>query len=80
MESSLRPTEIFAHSLFDEGRADAAGPLVSAVMPCLNEARTVGRCVAKARTALAQMGINGEVIVADNGPGKVSGTFFWLVL
>jgi glycosyltransferase involved in cell wall biosynthesis len=40
---------------------------VSIVMPCLNEARTVGRCVAKAVRALEEMGIQGEVIVADNG-------------
>ena len=40
---------------------------VSVVMPCLNEARTVGRCVAKAVRALEGLGIAGEVIVADNG-------------
>jgi glycosyltransferase involved in cell wall biosynthesis len=40
---------------------------VSVVMPCLNEALTVGRCVAKAVRALEEMGIHGEVIVADNG-------------
>jgi hypothetical protein len=40
---------------------------VSVVMPCLNEARTVGRCVDKARTALDALGIVGEVVVADNG-------------
>jgi hypothetical protein len=40
---------------------------VSVVMPCLNEARTVGRCVAKAVHALEQLGVCGEVIVADNG-------------
>jgi glycosyltransferase involved in cell wall biosynthesis len=40
---------------------------VSVVMPCLNEARTVGRCVDKAVTALQKMGVLGEVIVADNG-------------
>ena len=40
---------------------------VSVVMPCLNECETVGTCVQKAREALAQSGISGEVIVADNG-------------
>src|SRR5262249_14261515 len=40
---------------------------VSVVMPCLNEARTVGRCVAKARAALERCGVRGEVVVADNG-------------
>lgn len=40
---------------------------VAIVMPCLNEARTVGRCVAKAVAALKRLGIDGEVIVADNG-------------
>ncbi|MEP6694706.1 MAG: glycosyltransferase family 2 protein [Chloroflexota bacterium] len=36
-------------------------------MPCLNEAVTVADCVKQARDALAKYGINGEVIVADNG-------------
>lgn len=47
--------------------ADAPAIEVSVVMPCLNEARTVGRCVAKAVRALEELGIRGEVIVADNG-------------
>src|SRR5262249_24481144 len=53
------------------GASMQAGPddaiEVSVVMPCLNEARTVGRCVEKAVTALQKMGVRGEVIVADNG-------------
>jgi glycosyltransferase involved in cell wall biosynthesis len=40
---------------------------LSVVMPCLNEAATVGACVKKAADALEQHGIRGEVIVADNG-------------
>jgi len=40
---------------------------VSVVMPCLNEADTVARCVTKARRALEAAGLQGEVIVADNG-------------
>jgi glycosyltransferase involved in cell wall biosynthesis len=40
---------------------------VSIVMPCLNEAETVGACVTKARAALAANGVCGEVLVADNG-------------
>ena len=37
------------------------------LMPCLNEAATVGRCIAKARGFLERAGIAGEVLVADNG-------------
>jgi hypothetical protein len=40
---------------------------LSIVMPCLNEARTVGKCVDMARQALDEMAIHGEVIIADNG-------------
>jgi len=40
---------------------------ISVVMPCLNEALTVGKCVAKAVAALQRLGVDGEVIVADNG-------------
>lgn len=42
-------------------------PLVSVVMPCLDEAETVARCVRTARSALEAAGIPGEVLVADNG-------------
>ncbi|HUG97811.1 MAG TPA: glycosyltransferase family 2 protein [Gammaproteobacteria bacterium] len=37
------------------------------LMPCLNEAATVGACVAKALGFLERSGIAGEVLVADNG-------------
>jgi hypothetical protein len=40
---------------------------LSILMPCLNEARTVGACVKKALAYLDLHEINGEVIVADNG-------------
>ncbi|MEO8030626.1 MAG: glycosyltransferase family 2 protein [Gemmatimonadota bacterium] len=40
---------------------------LSIVMPCLNEADTLASCVGKARRAMAEAGIAGEVIVADNG-------------
>jgi glycosyltransferase involved in cell wall biosynthesis len=36
-------------------------------MPCLNEAETVATCVRKARGFLERVGIDGEVLVADNG-------------
>ncbi len=37
------------------------------LMPCLNEAATVGQCVAKARSFLRRAALDGEVLVADNG-------------
>jgi len=40
---------------------------LSIVLPCLNEERTVGICVSKAINFLKENGINGEVVVADNG-------------
>jgi glycosyltransferase involved in cell wall biosynthesis len=40
---------------------------LSVVMPCLNEAETLESCIRKARQALQDSGIRGEVIVADNG-------------
>jgi len=36
-------------------------------MPCLDEARTVGACIETARRFLEQHGVQGEVLVADNG-------------
>jgi hypothetical protein len=40
---------------------------VSVVLPCLDEADSVGLCVAEARAALSEAGIDGEVVVVDNG-------------
>lgn len=49
-------------------RADDAGaPLVSAIIPCLNEERTLGICIQKALDVFAKRGIAGEVVVGDNG-------------
>ena len=42
-------------------------PEVSLVMPCLNEAETVAVCIQKATACLADNGVSGEIIVADNG-------------
>jgi len=40
---------------------------ITIVMPCLNEAETVADCVRIARDWMTRAGVNGEVIVADNG-------------
>ncbi|MBV9301665.1 MAG: glycosyltransferase family 2 protein [Acidobacteriaceae bacterium] len=41
--------------------------VISVVMPCLNEAETLATCIRKARSAIQETGVTGEVIVADNG-------------
>lgn len=47
---------------------DAAGGIeLTLLMPCLNEARTVGICVEKGRKWMESAGVAGEIIVADNG-------------
>jgi Glycosyl transferase family 2 len=40
---------------------------VSVVIPCLNEAETIHECVSRAMGVLEASGMQGEVIVADNG-------------
>lgn len=40
---------------------------VSAVLPCLNEELTIGSCIEKAMRSFADLGMRGEVVVADNG-------------
>jgi len=37
------------------------------LMPCLNEAETLAVCIAKALDYLERSGVNGEVLIADNG-------------
>ncbi|MBI4408778.1 MAG: glycosyltransferase [Gemmatimonadetes bacterium] len=46
---------------------------VSILIPCRNEAATIGACVRAARAALAQNGYAGEVVVCDNGSTDGSG-------
>ena len=58
--------------LLDEPRranleVDAEEIEVTVVMPCLDEARTLGRCIDKARRGLDGLGVRHEVVVADNG-------------
>jgi glycosyltransferase involved in cell wall biosynthesis len=45
---------------------DAELPLVSVVIPCLNEAENIESCVTAALEAIVRMGVHGEVVVADN--------------
>jgi len=46
---------------------EGGGVEVSIVMPCLNEAESLGVCIEKARAILQELEISGEVVVADNG-------------
>jgi glycosyltransferase involved in cell wall biosynthesis len=40
---------------------------LSIVIPCLNEAETIGHCISDAQKLLSGFSLEGEVIVADNG-------------
>jgi glycosyltransferase involved in cell wall biosynthesis len=51
----------------DVDRESRSAVKVSVVIPCLNEAASIERCVGRARAALEGEGWGGEVIVADNG-------------
>ncbi|WP_040687843.1 MULTISPECIES: glycosyltransferase family 2 protein [Pseudanabaena] len=42
-------------------------PLVTVLMPCLNEAETLGTCITKAKNYFLHHDIDGEVLIADNG-------------
>jgi glycosyltransferase involved in cell wall biosynthesis len=59
--------------LHEPSRMTAGAPVsqqtceLTILMPCLNEAETLERCIAKARGFLARTGVTGEVVVADNG-------------
>jgi glycosyltransferase involved in cell wall biosynthesis len=40
---------------------------LSVVLPCLNEAETLATCIKKARGSMEALGVEGEIVVADNG-------------
>jgi glycosyltransferase involved in cell wall biosynthesis len=46
---------------------------VSVVIPCLNEAESIGQCVNAAQRVLDEHGLDGEVVVVDNGSEDGSG-------
>jgi len=50
-----------------EGDDRADRPQLSIVMPCLNERQTLESCIGKAQTAIAELGMTGEIVIADNG-------------
>lgn len=55
-------------SLISASPESSEEPLeLSIVMPCLNEAETLGTCITKARQWLIKNRVAGEIIVADNG-------------
>lgn len=45
----------------------APAPEISIVLPCLNEALTLASCLREISAALSANGIDGEIVVADNG-------------
>ena len=57
-----------ARSPETQTEADATQAVgLSVVLPCLNEAETIGTCITKAQRSMKELGIDGEVLVADNG-------------
>jgi hypothetical protein len=51
----------------DEQSVAEPGVEVSVVLPCLDEAETLATCIRKATQSMAEVGVRGEVVVADNG-------------
>lgn len=60
-----------AEAIVSKGRIVSAkneAPIeVSIVIPCLNEAETLERCIRKALASFKKLNVRGEVIVSDNG-------------
>ena len=50
----------------------SAEPQVSVVMPCLNEEAAIGPCIEKIEATFAAAGIDGEIVVCDNGSTDAS--------
>lgn len=63
IEMTVEPMQVFTTS---EPAMDAATK-VSVILPCLNEADSVAYCVLEAYRGLEAAGLEGEVIVVDNG-------------
>jgi len=46
---------------------DAGVKEMTILMPCLNEAETIGACIERAKDLLVKNGIRGEILISDNG-------------
>ena len=53
-------------TVVESRETDRHAPLVSVVIPCLNEAENIEECIRRAQEAIAQHDLDGEVVVADN--------------
>jgi glycosyltransferase involved in cell wall biosynthesis len=49
------------------GQSVADAIELTILMPCLNEAETLATCIAKATSFLQRSGVQGEIVIADNG-------------
>jgi len=65
--TAAQPAKIAAPRLAEAPASESAPLQLSVVMPCLNESRTLASCIEKALATMKRLGIQGEVIVADNG-------------
>lgn len=62
-----QPSTTTPMSTTDSPLDSVSAPELSVVMPCLNEAETLAKCIEKAQRAFREGDINGEVVIADNG-------------
>ncbi|NQT49988.1 glycosyltransferase family 2 protein [Candidatus Kuenenbacteria bacterium] len=46
---------------------ESQNPVLSVVMPCLNEEETIGECIRKIKLSFSESNIDGEILVCDNG-------------
>ena len=63
----MKPSGVAETSAAPPGERGTREPELSVVIPCLNEAESIEVVVRKATETMAAVGIDGEVVVADNG-------------
>ncbi len=72
VEQTRPPLPADLASCAPDGRVGPDSTLVSVVIPCLNEAGNIERCVHAALQALRDGGLDGEVLVVDNASEDAS--------
>jgi glycosyltransferase involved in cell wall biosynthesis len=63
---------LYEETMLDQGALSrtteiSTSPELTILMPCLNEEETIGVCISKALDFLERSGVDGEVLIADNG-------------
>jgi hypothetical protein len=82
LDVTSEPNESEVHEIYSNGEAvtdaesllvgpdSSVTPIISVVMPTMNEEEGIGECIRRAKRALAEVGVPGEIIISDDSTDR----------